>query len=361
MGLRFAFFRVASKSRTEVVRSEGRLRTSESERPSNSPSGARRISATRLHDRGRTLILLDHFTRYHAEEIMIRQQHFMKATSVAFRVLPLLLTGLLFAGTNAVGAQAPSTASGRYLVRGNLAECVRRAEGAFAAEGFRVNGRGESWAYGVRSPWQGGVTCLTAPEGNTWAAVFVAGSGVTAASAGEQRGRLISQLGNPTAASAGEQRGRLISQLGNPTAAISAAPTPNSGGSARKLCGWTVSLPVYDKWQQLGGENGILGCAISDEKEAQSSPSGSSGTVVLFNKAGGALYHITTGRNMGRVHAVSAVIGLKFSELGDTGSWLGFPVGDQVLVPQGFRSNFEGGYIVWNRSMGNATAYRNNP
>src|ERR1035437_4201175 len=238
MGLRFAFFRVASKSRTEVVRSEGRLRTSESERPSNSPSGARRISATRLHDRGRVLILLDHFTRSHAEEIMIRQQHFMKATSVAFRVLPLLLTGLLFAGTSAVGAQAPSTASGRYLVRGNIAECVQRAEGAFAAEGFRVNGRGESWAYGVRSPWQGGVTCLTAPEGNTWAAVFVAGSGVTAASAGEQSGRLISRLGNPTAA-------------------ISAAPTPKSGGSAGKLCGWTVSRPVYDKWQQLGGENGI--------------------------------------------------------------------------------------------------------
>jgi uncharacterized protein with LGFP repeats len=37
-----------------------------------------------------------------------------------------------------------------------------------------------------------------------------------------------------------------------------------------------------------------------------------------------------------------------YQSLGGTGSWLGFPIGDEYDVEGGRRGNFENGFIFWN-------------
>lgn len=271
---------------------------------------------------------------------MSSNQHFIRTITAWIRVGPVLAGGLLL--ICATSASAQSTAIGHRLVKGNIAECDRRAQAAFVAQGYSIGTRGESYAYARRAPFQAGVECLPAADGNTWAALFVAANGVSGAATGDERSQLLRLIENP-----GLQR--------------SANNPGNPGGAALKICGWTVSRAVHEKWQQLGGENGPLGCAVSDEKEAESSPSGTAGTTVWFNKPNSFIYHVTVGRHVGQVHAVNALIGEKFSELGGTGSWLGFPISDLISVPEGHRMNFEGGYIVWNRGTGRTAAYRSNP
>jgi hypothetical protein len=254
-----------------------------------------------------------------------------------------LVTGcaLLAIATSADAQQAPALTHSSRLLRGTRAECEQRAEAVFRAEGLTVGHTGQYWAMGLRAPFHVDVDCLAAADGNTWATLFVAGNA---------SGLAVEAL-----------RDRLIRAIESPLTQTSAAPglirATNTGGDTRKVCGHTVSRAVFDKWQQMEGENGLLGCAYSDEREAKDSPTGTVGTVVTFSKPGGAIYHATAGRHMGEVHEVHGLIGQKYGELGGSGSWLGFPISDETPHSVGRQSSFEGGYIIYNRLRGTTTAF----
>ncbi|MEK7866080.1 MAG: hypothetical protein AAB434_05310 [Planctomycetota bacterium] len=46
-----------------------------------------------------------------------------------------------------------------------------------------------------------------------------------------------------------------------------------------------------------------------------------------------------------------------YQQGGGTGSWLGFPLSDEYAIQGGRRSDFEGGYVVWNATTGGTQAY----
>ena len=132
------------------------------------------------------------------------------------------------------------------------------------------------------------------------------------------------------------------------------------GGGSGNACGYTIGSGIYDKWMQMGGQGGVLGCARSGESEAGRSPFGTTGRYALFSgwaNAGVIIWH-ANGRFAGRSFEVHGAIGQLYQSLGGTNSYLGFPVSDEYSVPGGRRSDFEGGYIIWDASTGRAQAFR---
>ena len=114
-------------------------------------------------------------------------------------------------------------------------------------------------------------------------------------------------------------------------------------------CGFTLGSGILAKWQEFGGEGGVLGCAASNEQEAGRSPVGTTGRYTLF-KGGVIIWH-RDGPFAGRSFEVHGCIAALYQSRGGTNSWLGFPVSDEHDVPGGRRSNFEGGYILWNAAI----------
>jgi hypothetical protein len=135
---------------------------------------------------------------------------------------------------------------------------------------------------------------------------------------------------------------------------------PVGGGGGGNACGHTLGSGIYNKWQQLGGENGLLGCAASDEAEAGASPQGTTGRYAFFNKDvnGGLIVWHRTGPRAGQAFEVHGCMFNLYQSLGGTGSWLGFPVSDEYDVPGGRRSDFENGYIFWNAQTRVCQAFR---
>lgn len=160
-----------------------------------------------------------------------------------------------------------------------------------------------------------------------------------------------------------------ISSTGNeprkqPSPASSASVTPQSN----LMCGQTVSLAMFEKWTQLGGETGKLGCPINQQTEAPASPQGSTGRWIQFAKGDGG-YLIEWVRPevegnvkpmplAGHVFEVSGCMFKLYASLGGTKSWLGFPVGDGQEIDPGARQQFEGGYIEWDRKTYVCEAHR---
>ena len=137
-------------------------------------------------------------------------------------------------------------------------------------------------------------------------------------------------------------------------------PTPGDGGGTGNACGFSVGSGIYGKWVQTGGLGGYLGCARSDEREAGRSPFGTGGRYALFSgwaNAAVIIWH-ANGRFAGRSFAVHGAIGQLYQSLGGTNSWLGFPISDEYDVPGGRRSDFEGGYILWDSRTGRAQAFK---
>ena len=136
------------------------------------------------------------------------------------------------------------------------------------------------------------------------------------------------------------------------------APTPTT--RSRAACGTVLGAALFDKWIQMGGENGKLGCPTTAETEAPASPQGSTGRWIQFAKGdGGYLIEHTRPPNdgglvkpvplAGQVFEVSGCMFKIYSSLGGTSSWLGFPTSDGRETDTGARQDFEGGYIVWDR------------
>ena len=132
-------------------------------------------------------------------------------------------------------------------------------------------------------------------------------------------------------------------------------PPPPPPGTA---CGHMLGSGIYDKWISTGGEQGFLGCPSTNELEAGSSPQGTSGRYAIFRGGdGGYIIWHGAGKHRGTAFEVHGCIFLIYRTLG-TSSWLGFPVSDEYSVPGGRRSDFEGGYVLWEESTRQCAAHR---
>jgi hypothetical protein len=129
---------------------------------------------------------------------------------------------------------------------------------------------------------------------------------------------------------------------------------------AQSACGYSLGSGIYNKWMQMGGERGVLGCAIMNEAEAGRSPQGTTGRWVEFNGGdGGYIVWHGSGRYAGKSFEVHGCIFRLYRSIGGSNSWLGFPISDEYDVPGGRRSDFEGGYVLWNAQTRRCEAFRN--
>ena len=132
-------------------------------------------------------------------------------------------------------------------------------------------------------------------------------------------------------------------------------------GMAQNACGFSLGSGTYNKWMQLGGERGFLGCPIMHEAEAGRSPQGTTGRWVEFRGGdGGYIIWHGSGRFAGRAFEVHGCIFKLYKSLVGTLSWLGFPISDEYAAPGGSRSDFEGGYVYWEANTRRCRAFRYN-
>ena len=135
------------------------------------------------------------------------------------------------------------------------------------------------------------------------------------------------------------------------------APPPAAAPTV--ACNQLVGAPIYAKWAQLGGERGLLGCAMHGQVQATTSPQGTPGTYVRFQH--GIITYMAGGARANQAYEVHGRILEAYGQLGGSASWLGFPISDEYDVPGGRRSDFEGGYIFWDRATNQARAERGAP
>lgn len=134
----------------------------------------------------------------------------------------------------------------------------------------------------------------------------------------------------------------------------------STSGEALKACDYLLGSGIHGKWMQLGGEKGLLGCPIMNETEASRSPRGTTGRMTQFDKGdGGYIIWHGTGRYSGTAFEVSGCMFKLYSSLGNTKSWLGFPIKDGYSTPTGARQDFEGGYILWSSKTYKCQAHKN--
>jgi hypothetical protein len=115
--------------------------------------------------------------------------------------------------------------------------------------------------------------------------------------------------------------------------------TPSTGA-------WSIKGAIRDKWASMGWETGVNGYPITDENTC---PDGV-GKYNHFNKNSSIYWTPSTG-----AHQVGGLIRDKWSSLGWERSSLGYPTSDEYAVPEGRRSNFQGGTITYNASTGQTT------
>ena len=142
------------------------------------------------------------------------------------------------------------------------------------------------------------------------------------------------------------ENGRNTANIANPTETFTA-------------CDYFLGSGLYDKWKQMGGESGKLGCPVISEAEAEPSPQGTTGRYTRFTKGdGGYIIWHGSGRFSGTSFEVSGCMFKLYYDIGGTRSWLGFPVKDGFTTPTGARQDFEGGYILWDSKTYVCQAYR---
>ncbi len=126
---------------------------------------------------------------------------------------------------------------------------------------------------------------------------------------------------------------------------IMSIPTQYSVEEDPRWCWRDVYGDIGQKWMALGGRDGFLGYALTDELGTPNKPG-------RFNHfVGGSIYWSpTTG-----AHEVHGTIRDLWASLGWENSHLGFPTSDEYSVPGGRQSNFEGGSIFWDAHTGQTT------
>ncbi len=105
-----------------------------------------------------------------------------------------------------------------------------------------------------------------------------------------------------------------------------------------------VRDPFYTSWNSLGGV-ASLGPATANQTTVTSS-GGTSGTLQTF--ANGALVQISSGTYSGRMFAVQQPVWDLYAYYGTYSGLLGFPISDEVTLPDGRRrQSFEGGSVEY--------------
>lgn len=117
-----------------------------------------------------------------------------------------------------------------------------------------------------------------------------------------------------------------------------------TGGSQVGRTFWTWGL-ITQKFRSVGAHGGVLGLPISDEQDGATSPYGTPGRFQRFEN--GSIEFARGGRQPMTPFVVRGDTYQKYAELGFSGSWLGWPIGDEAPTGDRFRQNFEGGYITW--------------
>lgn len=122
-----------------------------------------------------------------------------------------------------------------------------------------------------------------------------------------------------------------------------AAPRPSepgSGGSTGQ--GLVPGGAIEAKWLETGGLQG-LGAVTIPEQPAAPSPYGTTGMYAAFTRG-----HINWSGRHGTFVLYGAIDG-QYTEIGGSGSRIGFPTSDEYDWSNGRRQDFEGGYIYWDR------------
>jgi uncharacterized protein (TIGR03437 family) len=102
--------------------------------------------------------------------------------------------------------------------------------------------------------------------------------------------------------------------------------------------------PLFTQWKNLGGI-ATLGPAVSNEASVTSS-AGTTGSFQSF--ANGALVRITSGLYGGRTFSVQQPVWELYSSYNTYAGVLGFPISDELLLPDGRRrQTFEGGSVEY--------------
>jgi len=131
-----------------------------------------------------------------------------------------------------------------------------------------------------------------------------------------------------------------------------ATSTPPAGTA----CGYQLNPSMHRKWIETGGDRGVLGCPTMNEAMAGRSPQGTEGVYALFQF--GTICTHRNGPRAGQSFETHGDINALYIRMNGTNSWLGFPVSDELSVPGGRQSRFEGGYIHWDQASRQARAVR---
>jgi hypothetical protein len=154
--------------------------------------------------------------------------------------------------------------------------------------------------------------------------------------------------------------GANLSQLGRPTTGITV--TPDGDGCFQHYergsiyASWYTDAyeihgSIRHKWASLGWERSLLGYPTTDETPTPDSRG-------RFNhfEHGSIYWHPYLG-----AFEVHGAIRQKWADLGWERSLLGYPISDEIPLPDGMRfTNFEGGYIYWYSSIGAVVVERKN-
>ncbi len=162
----------------------------------------------------------------------------------------------------------------------------------------------------------------------------------------------------------------LFSRLPSLTGSKRPGPTPSPTVVAKSntICGHEVSAAIFEKWTEMGGQTGKLGCPINQQTDAPTSPQGSIGRWIQFEKGDGGYLIENTGSDSGqrlplpvegKAVEVTGCMFMLYSSLGGTKSWLGFPTGDGRMTTNGARQDFEGGHILWDAKTSQCRPYKN--
>lgn len=144
--------------------------------------------------------------------------------------------------------------------------------------------------------------------------------------------------------------------LAQAPAATSATPgmTPATG----MACDTPLSPPVYSKWTELGGKDGV-GCPTAREATSVKTRSGSVGHEADFSDHGGAgIFWHASGAHAGQTYAVRGCYYRLYVQYGGPRGWLGLPVGEPQNNPDGQTQSFEGGTIDYQRADHSCSATR---
>ncbi len=140
--------------------------------------------------------------------------------------------------------------------------------------------------------------------------------------------------------------------LGAPTSAV--LPTPAKPGFYQHFQGGSVYTSavtgahvvtgrIRDRWAAWGWENSALGFPVNDETAIRGG---------AFNHfQGGSIYWSPATD----AHVVRGLIRDKWGSTGWENGWLGYPVSDEVVLPKGAFTHFQGGSVYFSPTAGTHT------